>query len=78
MRFYFGENGWPKSKLGAAPETDEEKELLVDSLQVQYGTSFTQPLCFKFLVTATAVQCNGNVPLRPVPSLADMGVNSRP
>lgn len=35
MRFYFGENGWPKSKLGAAPETDEEKELLVDSLQVQ-------------------------------------------
>lgn len=34
MRFYFGENGWPKSKLGAAPETDEEKELLIDSLQV--------------------------------------------
>ncbi|CAM9905890.1 unnamed protein product [Pylaiella littoralis] len=33
MRYYFGENGWPKSKLGAPPETDEEKELLIDSLQ---------------------------------------------
>jgi len=34
MRYYFDKNGWPTSKLGAAPETDEEKELLVDSLQV--------------------------------------------
>lgn len=42
MRFYFGENGWPKSTLGAAPETDEEKELLVDSLQVIHWHIFTQ------------------------------------
>lgn len=34
MRYYFGENGWPKSKLGAPPETDQEKDLLIDSLQV--------------------------------------------
>lgn len=43
MRFYFAENGWPKSKLGAVPETDEEKDLLIDSLQVlEPGTSFIQ------------------------------------
>lgn len=34
MRFYFDEHGWPTSKLGASPETEEEKELLIDSLQV--------------------------------------------
>lgn len=35
MRYYFGENGWPKSKLGGPPETDDEKNLLIDSLQVR-------------------------------------------
>ncbi|CAM9902292.1 unnamed protein product [Laminaria digitata] len=33
MRYYFGENGWPASKLGGPPETDDEKTLLIDSLQ---------------------------------------------
>ncbi|CAM9472489.1 unnamed protein product [Ectocarpus sp. 12 AP-2014] len=33
MRYYFGENGWPRSKLGPPPETDQEKDLLIDSLQ---------------------------------------------
>lgn len=34
MRFYFGENGWPASKLGGPPRSDEEKNTLIDSLQV--------------------------------------------
>lgn len=34
MRYYFGVNGWPKSKLGAPPETDSAREVLIDSLQV--------------------------------------------
>eukprot|EP00904_Undaria_pinnatifida_P009252 jgi/Undpi1/5457/HiC_scaffold_2.g00736.m1 len=33
MRYYFGENGWPQSKLGGPPQTDDEKTLLIDSLQ---------------------------------------------
>ena len=36
MRYYFGENGWPKSKLGGSPETDSEKDQLIDSLQVEW------------------------------------------
>ncbi|CAM9123475.1 unnamed protein product [Ascophyllum nodosum] len=35
MRYYFGENGWPKSKLGGSPETDSEKDQLIDSLQAR-------------------------------------------
>ena len=35
MRYYFGENGWPQSKLGGPPQTDDEKTLLIDSLQVR-------------------------------------------
>lgn len=35
MRYYFGENGWPKSKLGGPPQTDDEKTVLIDSLQVR-------------------------------------------
>lgn len=34
MRYYFGEYGWPSSKMGGPPQTDAEKENLVDSLQV--------------------------------------------
>lgn len=33
MRFYFGENGWPASKLGPPPTSDAEKDDLVDALQ---------------------------------------------
>ena len=35
MRYYFGEHGWPTSSVlgGRAPQSDEEKELLVDTLQ---------------------------------------------
>lgn len=35
MRWYFGENGWPTSSVldGKAPETDDEKTLLIDTLQ---------------------------------------------
>ncbi|CAM9182052.1 unnamed protein product [Scytosiphon promiscuus] len=33
MRYYFGENGWPKSKLGDPPKTEQEQELLINSLQ---------------------------------------------
>lgn len=35
MRYYFGENGWPKSKLGGPPETDADKDQLIDLLQVE-------------------------------------------
>lgn len=35
MRYYFGENGWPKSKLGDPPKTEQEEELLINSLQVR-------------------------------------------
>lgn len=35
MRYYFGENGWPSSKLGAPPGSDTEKDALVDALQVR-------------------------------------------
>jgi len=35
MRYYFGENGWPKSKLGGPPETDADKDQLIDMLQVE-------------------------------------------
>lgn len=34
MRYYFGANGWPKSTLGGPPETDGDKDILIDSLQV--------------------------------------------
>lgn len=35
MRWYFGENGWPTSNVlgGKVPETEEEKTLLIDTLQ---------------------------------------------
>lgn len=33
MRYYFGEYGWPKSKLGPVPDSDEAKVALVDALQ---------------------------------------------
>ncbi|XBJ02873.1 hypothetical protein VPH35_022161 [Triticum aestivum] len=34
MRWYFGENGWPSSKiLETAPSSDEDKEKLVDVIQ---------------------------------------------
>ena len=35
MRWYFGENGWPTSNVlgGKTPENDEEKTLLIDTLQ---------------------------------------------
>ena len=33
MRFFFGENGWPETKNGAAPATEAEQEALVDALQ---------------------------------------------
>lgn len=34
MRWYFGENGWPTSTiLGEVPQTDEDKERLIDILQ---------------------------------------------
>lgn len=35
MRYYFGANGWPKSSLGGPPETDADKDLLIDSLQAR-------------------------------------------
>lgn len=47
MRYYFGENGWPKSKLGGAPQTDGEKELLIDSLQVRRDRNLQPALKFK-------------------------------
>lgn len=33
MRHHFNTNGWPSSKLGPAPTTDEEKTKLIDALQ---------------------------------------------
>lgn len=34
MRWYFGENGWPVSTINSAPpETNEEKEQIIDELQ---------------------------------------------
>jgi len=33
MKYYFGEYGWPESKLGSSPTTEEEKTALVDKLQ---------------------------------------------
>ena len=34
MRHHFGRLGWPSSKLGAAPSTAEQRDLLIDALQV--------------------------------------------
>ncbi|CAM9944253.1 unnamed protein product [Ectocarpus sp. 8 AP-2014] len=50
MRYYFGENGWPKSKLGAPPETDQEKDLLIDSLQDRKTNIYKE-----FVANGTAV-----------------------
>lgn len=50
MRFYFGENGWPTSKLGASPDTDEEKDLLIDSLQDRKTAIYKE-----FVANGTAV-----------------------
>lgn len=33
MRYYFGENGWPTSKLGAPPTTDAAKEAMLNTVQ---------------------------------------------
>lgn len=33
MRWYFNKYGWPDSKLGPQPASDEEKERLIDTLQ---------------------------------------------
>ena len=34
---YFGENGWPSSKiLETAPSSDEDREKLVDVIQVRF------------------------------------------
>ena len=33
MRYYFGENGWPKSKLGDPPTEKEAQEAMLNTLQ---------------------------------------------
>lgn len=67
MRFYFGENGWPKSKLGAAPETDEEKDLLIDSLQVLALNSRIPNMNGSFFFVTPGTRRGGNLPLSSVP-----------
>mmetsp|Transcript_2227 Transcript_2227/g.3300 ORF Transcript_2227/g.3300 Transcript_2227/m.3300 type:complete len:303 (-) Transcript_2227:208-1116(-) len=33
MRYHFGENGWPSWKLGPAPTTEEEQNIMLNTLQ---------------------------------------------
>lgn len=35
MRYHFGKTGWPSSKLGPPPETQEAQEALIDKLQAR-------------------------------------------
>lgn len=38
MRHHFGRVGWPSSKLGVAPSTPAQRDLLIDALQVLRNT----------------------------------------
>ncbi|CAM9767441.1 unnamed protein product, partial [Chrysoparadoxa australica] len=53
MRFHFGENGWPSSKLGPAPTSDDEQERLIDSLQDRKNEIYKELIA------------GGEVPVRP-------------
>jgi hypothetical protein len=33
MRYYFGEHGWPTSKLGPAPSEQDAREAMLNTLQ---------------------------------------------
>lgn len=35
MRYHFSRNGWPASKLGSPPTTEDEQEALIDALQAR-------------------------------------------
>ena len=55
MRFYFGENGWPTSKLGPAPDKQDAREAMLNTLQdrktdiykdmIQGGTAAVGAMC---------------------------------
>lgn len=45
MRYYFGENGWPASKLGVPPEAEADRAALIDSLQVLHHPRHSLTSC---------------------------------
>jgi hypothetical protein len=54
MRWYFGEHGWPTSSIlgGKAPATDEERALLIDTLQ-DWKTDKYKDIIGEYLLVAS-------------------------
>ncbi|CAM9378794.1 unnamed protein product [Discosporangium mesarthrocarpum] len=65
MRYYFGANGWPSSKLGSPPGTESDQTALIDALQdrkteiykdfVRGGTAALRPGVQRLIDEAAAI-----------------------
>jgi hypothetical protein len=53
MRYYFGEYGWPTSKMGPPPASDQSKDELIDALQDRKTDIYKELIA------------SGTVPVRP-------------